>query len=134
MAVEWNEKLAVGVHELDDQHKELFRAFNDLIQACQEDRAEGQIEDLLKFLDDYTRHHFAQEEKLMRGHGYPASQFHNKEHEVFILRLQNLKKEMSEGGPSRALVFQTTRILLKWIITHIKQVDLELGRYIRSRQ
>ncbi len=34
MAIEWTMGLSTGVDEIDDQHKELFKRINRLLDAC----------------------------------------------------------------------------------------------------
>jgi len=38
MVVVWDEGLATGHMEIDKQHKELFRRFNDFQMACEQER------------------------------------------------------------------------------------------------
>ena len=38
MVVVWDEELATGHKEIDKQHKELFRRFNDFQMACKQER------------------------------------------------------------------------------------------------
>ncbi len=132
MVLKWDEKLSVGVEALDEQHKELFQSLEELVEAFQESRQDKQVSELIEFLDDYSLRHFRAEDDLMRLYGYPGSEHHRKEHQIFISRLENLKQDLATKGPSHALASQATHLLLKWIVSHIKNVDYELGRYLKT--
>lgn len=133
MSLEWTESLSVGVDIIDEQHKELFRRFGDLVDACHEGHGKEKITELLRFLDGYVVFHFGEEEKLMQHYGYPGIASHQHEHTSFINRLQHLKQNIDAQGPTQTLVTQTVRMLLNWIVKHIKSVDLELGAFLKPR-
>jgi hemerythrin len=133
MSLEWTESLSVGVVIIDEQHKELFRRFGDLIDACHEGHGKEKITELLEFLDGYVVFHFSEEEKLMQDYGYPGIASHRQEHASFVNRLQHLKQGLDAQGSTQTLVTQTVRILLNWIVKHIKSVDIELGAFLKPR-
>ncbi len=53
MALEWKERYSIGVEKVDHQHQELFKRANELMEACQANKGEEKIEELIKFLADY---------------------------------------------------------------------------------
>ncbi len=38
MEIQWNDNLATGVEKIDDQHKEIFRRVNRLINLSEEEK------------------------------------------------------------------------------------------------
>lgn len=133
MALEWTEKLAIGHAVIDEQHRELFRRFDCLIEACRKASGKDRIEELLGFLDSYVVTHFRAEEGIMESHGYPGIVEHKSHHRYFIGRLDALKTDLQERGVSTHLVISTNQILLKWIIEHIKNVDVQFGAFLKTR-
>jgi hemerythrin len=133
MALEWTEKLAVGHDLIDQQHRELFRRFDDLLEACQQAKGKERIESLLGFLGTYVVTHFQAEERLMERHGYPGAEAHKAEHSHFTGRLDLLREDLRSGGASTQLVISTNQTLLHWILNHIKSVDVELGAFLRRK-
>jgi hemerythrin len=133
MALEWTENLSVGVELIDTQHRELIHRFGSLIDACHDRQAENKITELLAFLDDYVIFHFGEEQQLMVLYGFSGFESHRTEHDFFIRRLQALKQEVAAKGPTQAVVAQTVRFLLNWIVKHIKSVDVELGAFLKPR-
>lgn len=72
MGIGWKESLAIGVEEIDNQHRELVRQFSRLLSACEEGKGEQEAREVLEFLEGYVRRHFSDEEALQRLHRYPA--------------------------------------------------------------
>ncbi|NMB96726.1 MAG: hemerythrin, partial [Clostridiaceae bacterium] len=62
MAIIWTPNLSVGVQHIDDQHKIWFEKANELFEAGKERRAKEYIDTMLRFLDEYTKEHFRDEE------------------------------------------------------------------------
>ena len=70
--IEWNKRLATGIDEIDDQHKELFSRINLLMEACNVGKGREEVAHLLQFLSTYIRVHFDSEEQIQIESGYPG--------------------------------------------------------------
>ncbi len=68
----WSSDLEIGIPLLDEQHKTWFERAEQLFEAGKQRRAKEVIGELLEFLDQYTKKHFAQEEQYMLSIGYPG--------------------------------------------------------------
>lgn len=132
MALEWTKRMEVGHAVIDRQHRELFRRFDGLMEACRQARGKERIKELLGFLDSYVVTHFREEERMMDRHAYPGAEEHKAQHSHFIDRLNTLKADIKEKGVSTELVISTNQVLLKWIIEHIKNIDVKLGAFLRG--
>ena len=132
MGIAWRESLAIGVPEIDCQHKELISRFDSLLKACEAGKGMEELQKLLGFLDDYVATHFSDEEGIQRNHHYPGYAAHKSEHDGFIARLKTLKDEIKADGVAVHHVTETNNMLLKWLINHIAKVDGELGAYLRT--
>lgn len=132
MGIQWRESLAIGVEEIDNQHRELLNRFNLLLTACESGKGIGELKRLLEFLDDYVIQHFSDEERLQRRHGYPDCESHKKEHDSFIRQIKAVKDEISSEGVAVHHVMETNNMLLKWLLNHISRVDTELGKHLRT--
>ena len=110
MAIEWRENLATGNEKIDDQHKELFKRFNNLLAACNQGKGKEEVNMLLLFLGDYVRSHFATEEQLQVQYSYPGYQAHKKEHEGFIRDLQNLDNDRVFADPRNLAALQANAL------------------------
>lgn len=61
----WNDRISVGVETIDADHKKLIAMVNDLYDAILAGCGRKKLDSLLDHLIDYTRYHFAREEKLL---------------------------------------------------------------------
>lgn len=132
MAIEWNEKLATGNSVIDNQHKELFARFDSLLTACKERKGKEEVYNLLLFLGDYVKSHFALEERLQQESNYPHYGEHKAQHESFIRDLQGLESQLNQEGASLSLVIQTNQTMVNWLIQHINITDREMAGYLRT--
>lgn len=134
MAVQWNQNLAVGVADIDGQHKELFKRINDLLDALSQGKGKQELGNTLKFLEEYTRTHFSAEEKLMTKHSYPGLATQKAEHSKFMNDLADLHREFEATGASLPLLIQVQKRTVEWLVTHISRMDKELGKFLNEKK
>ena len=60
----WKDEWATGNANIDTQHKQLFKAINDLLEACSSGQGRVKLSATMQFLIDYTDKHFGDEEKM----------------------------------------------------------------------
>ncbi len=131
MAFGWNSALELGVREIDDQHRELFRRIDLLVDAMMKKRGPDELASLFDFLGTYVYEHFAAEEQLMRVHAYPQRAEHEAEHRRFIEDFKELQREyVKEGGTALLLVKVNGRVT-QWLAGHIARTDRELGKHLK---
>jgi hemerythrin len=134
--MEWTEKLATGISTIDNQHKELFRRINNLVTAIKERRCKSEIDDTIKFLDDYARVHFAEEEKHMQDTNYAGLDRQREDHRHYLAALAELKKQASlprVRGSSYDLSATTNQVVVDWIVSHIMRLDMKFGQYLKQQ-
>lgn len=132
MGIEWREHLALGISEIDNQHKELFKRFNSFLEACDAGEGGDDIRNMLHFLDTYVVKHFAVEEQLQREAGYPEIEAHQAQHRKFIEDLEALKRQVEVKGPDLGVVLSAGRLMVGWLIEHISKTDKALGQFLRG--
>jgi len=130
VGIQWRESLAIGIEEIDAQHKELLERFDTLLTACEEGKGIKELKNLLGFLNQYVVTHFSEEEALQRKSGFPGYEAHRKEHESFVARIRKLQAETDQEGVAVYHVIETNNLLFKWLINHISKLDKELGRFL----
>lgn len=133
MAIEWTEELGTGVAEIDDQHKELFRRINCLLDACGQGKGRHEVGRMIGFLDDYVISHFSAEERSMLEGAYPQYDRHRQEHEAFIAQMTDLKQKFHVEGSGVHVVLLTIRTSVDWLATHIRKTDRAMGAYLREK-
>lgn len=83
----------------------------------------AKIGDIIAFL----RRRFAQEERIMREAGYPATNAHRAEHRAILARLQSMHRTLECGRYDTDAVLA---FLESWAIEHIESHDKPLGRFL----
>jgi hemerythrin len=134
--MEWTDKLATGVATIDSQHKELFKRINSLVRAIKERRCKSEIDNTLKFLDDYARVHFSEEEKHMRETNYAGLEEQLAGHKEYLTALAELKEQASLPriqGSTYDLSTTTNQVVVDWIVAHIMTLDMKFGEYLKSK-
>jgi len=133
MAIKWNETLAVGVKEIDEQHKELFERMNQLLEACNKGKGKEAVGNVIDFLQAYVVEHFAAEEKLQKASGYPEYATHKAMHTEYLNNVANLKHQLDLHGPTLPFVITVNKTVVDWLTTHISKVDRGLGQFLQKK-
>ncbi len=134
MTIAWNASYAIGYPLIDAQHQELFSRFNALVGACQQKQGRQEVVRLFEFLDEYVVQHFNAEEALMAAYAYPESRMHREQHQEFTEKLQGWHRHLQQEGSTLDLVVDTNEAVIRWLIRHIRTVDVALGTFLHSRQ
>lgn len=130
--VEWQENLAIGVLEIDIQHKLLFEKFNAFLEACHDTTEAESIQRLFWFLEAYAITHFTKEEELMQQVGYPDYLKHREEHAQFGAEITAMKERLQTEGPTAPLVSHIKMFISRWLLNHIIQMDRPLAPYVKE--
>ncbi len=133
MSIEWTEDLATGVNEIDNQHKELFKRINNLLNACKEGKGRDETGKIIQFLDDYVITHFSAEEEYMRKYDYPGFTHHKAQHLEFMENFSKLKTQVEKEGPGVHLVVTINHMVVQWLQNHIKKVDKAMGAFLKTK-
>jgi len=134
--MEWTEKLAIGISSIDSQHKELFKHINNLVIAIKEHRCKSEIDNTIKFLDDYAKVHFSAEEKHMQEANYDELEKQREDHRKYLAALAELKEQASQPrvqGSSYDLSATTNQVVVDWIVDHILKIDMKFGEFLRQK-
>jgi len=130
-AIEWQPAFSVLVSRFDEQHKKLFNLINELHSAMQIGEGQVILGNIFSSLADYTKTHFADEERMMEANGYPDIFRHKAAHEYLIGRVLELKKEFVEGNG--VLSISVLNFLRDWLTTHIQGEDKKYGTFFNDK-
>jgi len=133
MGIHWTPALAVGIDDIDDQHRELFARADRFAEAIQRGAPEREVGELLDFLHAYAVWHFGLEEAWMRDAAFPGYLRHKAEHDRFASDLLDLARENDRVGPSAFLALRVAAWLGRWLEAHLSGTDTELGRFLQRR-
>lgn len=130
----WRPELSVGVAIIDDQHKAWFEKAEELFEAGKNNQAKEYVGNLLRFLDEYTKKHFADEERYMLSINYPGYNEQKAAHTTFIAKLTELRREYDKSGGNLIVIINANRMVLDWLTQHISTMDKNIGEFARSHR
>ncbi|MPM29182.1 Bacteriohemerythrin [bioreactor metagenome] len=128
----WTPNLSVGVGMIDDQHKTWFEKAEKLFEAGKNNQAKEYVGELLGFLDDYTKKHFADEERYMLSIKYPGYEDQKKAHTAFIAQLTKLRTDYSTSGGNLLVILNANQMVVDWLTKHISNMDKKIGEFAKN--
>jgi len=128
--MQWDQRVSVGVPEIDRQHQILFSVINQLMDLHEEGATD--TFDILEQLTHYLNYHFHTEHTIMLGSDYPDFGDHSSEHQKFIDQVLGFLDAYENGKsplPRELLTF-----LHEWFVHHILQTDRRLGAFLERER
>ena len=134
MLIQWTEKYATGVDEIDDQHKEIFNQLNRLHDAITSGLGKEVIEDILVFAHEYAASHFAFEESCMERYQCPVAKKNKEAHKQFIDSIKEIQHHVAQDHSDTDSVLELYRDLKDWIQNHILKIDTHIRSCAQSHR
>ena len=128
MPFAWTSALELGIEEIDEQHRELFRRAERVYHAMRQGQPPA-AEAMLASFRDFVLSHFEFEERWMRRAGFPDLHGHREAHREFADRLHAVTGEYRRHGPSPAVAETLREWSEAWLLEHIGGPDRLLGRW-----
>ncbi len=119
--INWNDSYNLNIEEIDQQHQKLAAMINDFYDQITQKSNKDLISDLIHKMKEYTKIHFATEEKLLHESNYNDLLEHKIKHQAFIDKVSDLETRFNSG--KMILSFEITNFLKDWLITHIQKED-----------
>lgn len=129
--VTWKDEYSVGIESIDNDHKKLLSLINNLQTSSLYYTGEDFDKQALDELLEYTKFHFAREEKLMEDNGYPDFQSHRRQHKHMTEHVVKMVKEYQDD--SEKTVEDLLNFLKDWLINHINGSDKEYSGFLREK-
>lgn len=124
--------LVTGNNLIDSEHRQLFAAVNDLMDACSRGEGRAQIEKTVKFLTDYVVKHFGDEENLQTRSKYPGYPAHKTFHDGYRRKLAETAQELLQQGPTVKALGDLNQVV-GVLVSHIRTEDKRLAKFIREQ-
>jgi len=131
--IKWSDKYRIGIDIIDNDHKGLFEAVNQLEEKVKFASSGEKIElwNELNYLSIYVNEHFNREEKLMQEHAYPQYREHALMHKKIKRAVFAIRKIYATNSalidPQKLIAFFSG-----WLKNHIINDDLSFEPYFRS--
>jgi len=127
----WGRRLALGIPEVDKQHRELVSMVNELHRAMRMKMGTQEAGSILTRLANYTVYHFEYEEKLFDTHGYPDALNHKRIHKDLVAKVMTFSKEFEQGRA--ALSMDLMKFLTDWLRNHIMKTDKAYAPFLKDK-
>ena len=127
----WSEAFSVHIAILDEQHRNLIDAVNQLDEALRTGEGNSVVDAVLEKLAEYAGVHFATEESLMQQHHFPGLTIHRAQHEDFRKHMGEFlqaRKTGSQCVPVSIMLFVET-----WLKQHLLKSDMLYSAYLNAR-
>lgn len=126
--MEWDPKLATGIPLVDSQHREMFNRLDILLDR----NARNRVSATLEFLGEYVLRHFGCEEMMMKCGKFPDTDHHIREHQEFVARYLELKREYESGEEDMLTLMKLTSFVQSWLHEHIMTDDKAFADYFNE--
>jgi hemerythrin-like metal-binding protein len=123
--LQWNESYAVGIKDIDFQHKKLFELVNKLHNSLNNGHSRREVEVIINALSSYFDYHFTEEENFLKRINYPdmANYYHSSAE--LNDKLRTLKAQYSKARTGSPLVF--LNFFKNWLTEHIQSLEHNLA-------
>jgi len=130
--VKWRSSYETGIASMDKQHKVLIDLINQLYDMIiRDDKHSAGLDTVLQRCFEYADEHLQSEERLMMEHGYPELEAHLAAHNVFKMKIAELKGGLATD-PEKS-VNKTYTFIRSWLLEHILGVDMKYGPFLQSK-
>lgn len=129
--IQWGPAFEVGYVAIDTQHRKLIDIVNRVMECMKKPNPGADLTSSFKALIDYTKTHFAMEERLMSEHRYPDTPVHKIQHVNLVGDIEKLQADLASG--KQLVGSRTVLFLQNWIISHVLQTDRKLAAFLKER-
>jgi hemerythrin-like metal-binding protein len=125
----WDDEFALGISEIDEQHKKILEIINRLYDLFENHKQGNQteIDHIIRELADYANYHFQTEEKYFQLFNYEKAAEHIAIHNQYRAKTEEWRKRYEDDKDkpeqSKALFFEVSNFLQDWWTWHIKNTD-----------
>lgn len=127
----WSEKYSVNIQEIDNQHKKLIGLVATLDDAMVQGKGKQALEKILGELIQYTKTHFATEERLMKTNGYPEYAEHKDKHDKMTQKVLAVEKDYQAG--KMTITHEVMKFLQDWVDKHIMGTDKKYQPFFNAK-
>ena len=127
----WSSEIAVGLSDVDEQHRWLVDRINQLHSELSEIAPRSSvIADVLEELMDYTMNHFIMEEEWFERHAYPDTAAHKAQHNKFTGTIMNALTDFEDGQHISTDILE---FLKHWLTQHIMRTDKAYVPFLKAQ-
>lgn len=127
----WRDSFSIHVAQMDAHHKRLIEIANKAMEHLCNNSEPESIANAFDALVDYTRYHFATEEKLLALYGYPDAAGQSKKHLEMIRQVIEYEERVLGGHVSDKADF--LNFIENWLVRHVLDEDRKYGEFLNAK-
>lgn len=133
LEIAWQDFLAVGVPEMDEEHRQFIARVNALNRAIVEAKDKATVRQAMDLMLADAALHFRHEEELLTRWNYPGAQAHAAKHSALAAQFQRTLEEFEEAEFSFVWAVKGLR-LKQLLVAHLLKEDLKYQGFLQSRR
>jgi hemerythrin len=130
--IQWNERLNVGIFEVDADHQRFILLVNDLNWAISAQQEKPEVERRLRLIIADAKTHFEHEDGLFAEHGYPGANHHAELHAEVTSRFLRVLEDFNRSE-DRYRWIESGLLIKKLLVDHVLEEDMKYRDFLGSR-
>lgn len=127
----WDQSYSVNIVEIDRQHQKLAALLDHFLEEIAENRSGRILGQMIRELIAYAGYHFDTEESLMKRHGFPDFDAHQKEHDRFRATVKKFKEDLA--GKKETLAADVMNFMTHWLTDHVMAWDKKYAPFLHAK-
>jgi hemerythrin len=123
----------VALDFMNRDHAEFVGLRARLLELLASAPPDARVDKLLAELLEHTRHHFAEEERLMQEVRFPPYPMHKGEHDNVLADMAARVERWGQGHDAAALREWLERDVGDWFVNHVSTMDFVTAGFIHAQ-
>ena len=125
-------KYHTGLAPVDEEHSRLFEIIREANDLIHNDLLYDKYDEIIHLIDElkeYTKFHFADEERIMAEMNYPGLEAQKRAHTAFVDKLAEIDlNQLDEiDDHQQEYLNELIQFLAGWLVNHILGMDKQIG-------
>lgn len=123
----------VALDFMNRDHAEFVGLRARLLELLASTPPDARVDKLLAELLEHTRHHFAEEERMMQEVRFPPYAMHKGEHDNVLADMAAKVERWRQGHDAAALREWLERDVGDWFVNHVSTMDFVTAGFIKAQ-
>jgi hemerythrin len=124
----------VALEFMNRDHAEFVALRDSLLGQLDACPPAAAVDALLDELLSHTRHHFAEEERLMREVNFPPFPVHKGEHDAVLRNMSTRVEDWKQDRDAERLRAWLDKDVGDWFVDHVSTMDFVTARFIAAQR
>ncbi|MBS4098150.1 MAG: hemerythrin family protein [Sulfuricella sp.] len=130
--VDWSSDYSINNSIIDSQHQRLFDIVNNLhLALLDHDKRHDAVSVALDELFDFSKTHFAEEERQMEAANFPGLGEHRDAHAALRQKILEFQDHLSKEEPVSLGADLLGFLISTWLFSHVLGIDKKFAHYLK---